>query len=412
MKRILIIEDDPLIADVYRNKLCANGFAVDVADDGASGLDFFRNRKADLVLLDLMLPQINGLEVLKAIRAQFGPQDLPVLVFTNAFLGGMVQQAWEAGANQVLTEATMTPKMIIDMIKNALNNPPPAAVSRPTSARTGGRNVEFDLQTRQNFLDAESKTLAALWRPLKAFVAGPGNLAHLQEISGKVRSLTATATIAGLQPIAQMSAALEALLSDLLGKPEHVTPSVLLTIAQAIDTLSFLFQYPDALVSKPPAAARILVIDDDEFTRRAVSSALERVNLRVTCVDNPVSALKRRVGTRVDLIFLDIELPGANGLDLCSQLRAMPAYKQTPIVFLSVHADAAHRIESVLCGGDDFISKPFLFMELALKALSYVIRGRVKRAKTVSGSNGSDSASVFSRRDLNALKQAVLSSLG
>lgn len=138
MKRILIIEDDPLIADVYRNKLCANGFAVDVADDGASGLDFFRNRKADLVLLDLMLPQVNGLEVLKAIRAQFGPQDLPVLVFTNAFLGGMVQQAWEAGANQVLTKATTTPKMIIDMIKNALNNPPPAAVSRATSAPDRG----------------------------------------------------------------------------------------------------------------------------------------------------------------------------------------------------------------------------------------------------------------------------------
>ena len=151
MKRILIIEDDPLIADVYRNKLCANGFAVDMADDGASGLDFFRNRKADLVLLDLMLPQINGLEVLKAIRTQFGPQDLPVLVFTNAFLGGMVQQAWEAGANQVLTKATMTPKMIIDMIKNALNNPPPAAVSRPTSARTGGATSNSTCKRDRSF---------------------------------------------------------------------------------------------------------------------------------------------------------------------------------------------------------------------------------------------------------------------
>jgi DNA-binding response OmpR family regulator len=409
MKRILLIEDDSLTADVYREKLSSEGFEVDVAADGVTGLETFSSRKPDLVLLDLLLPEVNGVEVLKTIRAQFTPRDLPVLVFTNAFLGGSVQQAWEAGANQVLSKATMTPKLITNMIKNALNDPPPSATSRST-VQAVGRKDRNDPQTREKFLDAAPETLETLWKPLKGLIRD-GTLAHLRELSATMRPLTATAALAGLPAFAQMTVACEALFNDLLNEPQHVTPSVLLTIAQAVDTLKFLFRHPDSLVDKPPSAARILVVDDDVFTRQAVTRALQNVHLTVKCVDNAVSALKRRVGTHFDLILLDIEMPGTNGFDLCTQLRAVPAHGQTPIVFLSMHADVAHRVESMLRGGDDFITKPFLFMELAVKALSYTIRGRTKQAKAAGEPEGDDSISGFSRRDLDALKQAVLGSL-
>ena len=102
MKRILIVEDDSLIADVYSQKLRAEGFDVDVTVDGRTALKTFHERPADLVLLDLLLPEVGGVDLLKEIRAEFGPTELPVLVFTNAYLGGIVQQAWEAGANQVI----------------------------------------------------------------------------------------------------------------------------------------------------------------------------------------------------------------------------------------------------------------------------------------------------------------------
>jgi DNA-binding response OmpR family regulator len=127
-------------------------------------------------------------------------------------------------------------------------------------------------------------------------------------------------------------------------------------------------------------------------------------------VDSPVRALKRRTGNGFDLIVLDIELPDANGFDLCSRFRAMPARRTTPIIFLSMHTDLKDRTESVLRGGNDYITKPFLHMELATKALSFVIGGPLKLAHPASESNGNGSESAFSRRDLNALKQIILGS--
>ena len=101
---------------------------VDVAADGRAGLETFQNRKPDLVLPDLLLPQINGVQLLKHIRTEFSPRELPVLVFTNAYLGGVLQQAWEAGANQVIPKAGIRPSLVVEMVKNALKDPPPAAV--------------------------------------------------------------------------------------------------------------------------------------------------------------------------------------------------------------------------------------------------------------------------------------------
>jgi DNA-binding response OmpR family regulator len=412
MKRILIVEDDSIITDVYSQKLRAEGFEVDVAVDGRTALKIFHDRRVDLVLLDLLLPEVSGVELLQRIRSEFGPSELPVLVFTNAYLGGIVQQAWEAGANQVIPKAGIKCSLVVAMIKNALANPPPSAVPL---ARTTTRQ-EFDPAVRKHLLESSSKMLAALWRPLKR-LAGQGHRrgdsqACFRELFRVVRPLTAKAAIAGLDRITQMSSALEALLKELCDKPDRLSPSVLLTIAQAIDTLKFLFAQPVGVPANNLPAAQILVVDDDEFVRQSVSQSLARVNLKAICVDNPVNALKRRTGERFDLIILDIEMPEASGFELCTRFRAMPGCRDTPIIFLSVHRDHKNRIESALRGGSDYVTKPFLYTELAAKALSFVIRGPVKSGHATKGRTGNGTDSVFSRRDLNILKQGILGGYG
>src|SRR5437899_5368795 len=101
MKRILIIEDDPLTAKIYRGCLEKSGYEVDVAGDAQSGLDRLSQFQPQGILLDLMLPKVNGADLLKKIRAMEGFQNLPVIGFTNAFVPGMVEQMKAAGANQV-----------------------------------------------------------------------------------------------------------------------------------------------------------------------------------------------------------------------------------------------------------------------------------------------------------------------
>jgi DNA-binding response OmpR family regulator len=120
MKRILIVEDDRFIADVYQTKLRANGLAVDTAGDGRTGLQLFDQCRPDAVLVDLMLPDINGVELIRSMRSRAGAQQLPIIVLSNAFLVGLVRQAWEAGASQMLTK-TSRPGQVVQAVEKSLD---------------------------------------------------------------------------------------------------------------------------------------------------------------------------------------------------------------------------------------------------------------------------------------------------
>ena len=81
MKKILLIEDDQIVANVYRNKLAVEGYQAEVAPDGESGLKVMRTFKPDLIILDLMLPNISGVEVIKEIRSEEAFSKTPIIVF-------------------------------------------------------------------------------------------------------------------------------------------------------------------------------------------------------------------------------------------------------------------------------------------------------------------------------------------
>ena len=70
MKKILIVEDDQIVANIYRNKFSVEGFQVEIALDGQAGLELVRSFRPDAVILDLMLPKMTGVELMKKIRAE------------------------------------------------------------------------------------------------------------------------------------------------------------------------------------------------------------------------------------------------------------------------------------------------------------------------------------------------------
>src|SRR5580704_13466234 len=129
MKKILIIEDDQLVANIYRNKFAVDHYEVDVAHDGETGLEMISQQPPGLVLLDLMLPKMTGVDVLKKIRAQPDLKLLPVVVFSNTYLTNIVQEAWKAGATKCLSKANCTPKQVLDVVRSLMPVPSaPAAV--------------------------------------------------------------------------------------------------------------------------------------------------------------------------------------------------------------------------------------------------------------------------------------------
>ncbi len=388
MKKILIIEDDQLVANIYRNKFSVEGFQVEVALDGAAGFDLINSFHPDAVILDLMLPKVTGVDVLKKIRAQPNMQQLPVIVFSNTYLSNMVQEAWKAGATKCLSKANCPPKQVIDVLRTLFVSqatPANAADSAPTD--TADSDAEAQAELQHSLVASLPGTLGALRMTLQALAKSSdetNRVKQLQELYRRIHALTGNAAVAGMTQIAQVTDALEALLKELYEKPKNINASTLRTVASAIDFLGVLFdrsKSPDAQPTQAQLKANVLVVDDEAISRRAVIYALEKAKLSSVMVENPESALQKLAETTFDLIFLDVDMPGMNGFELCSKLRTLQRNKSTPVVFVTSLSDFESRANSTMSGGNDLIAKPFLFMELAVKALVYIMRARLATAK-------------------------------
>jgi CheY-like chemotaxis protein len=395
MKKILIVEDDQVIASIYRNKFSLEDFQVEIALDGQQGLAAARALRPDAIILDLMLPKMTGVELMKQIRAEPGMGDVPVIVFSNIYLSNLVQEAWKAGATKCLSKTHCTPKQVVEAVRSALaakegssapSAPPvqaktPADLKAETAADApANSDDQFEAELRASFIAGLPATLAELRSGLRGLIKASGEPARssqLHELYRRIHALTSNAAIVGLVQIAQMSDALEALLKELHEKPKHVNPSTLRTVAAAVDFLGVLFArglMPEQQDAPPP---RILVVDDEAISRRALTYALEKGKLESVAVEDPLLAYKTLTERAFDLIFLDIDMPGMNGFELCAKVRGLPAYKKTPVVFVTSLNDFESRAKSSMSGGNDFIGKPFLFIELTVKALVYVLRARL-----------------------------------
>lgn len=396
MKKILIVEDDQIVANIYRNKFSVDGFQVEIALDGQVGLEMIHSFRPDAVVMDLMLPKLTGVELMKKIRAEAEFQTLPVIVFSNTYLTNLVQEAWKAGATKCLSKANCTPRQVIDVVRSALaanGNPSPDAHGQmngagkdsvPVSSASSVEDIEFDEDLRQSFLSSLAPTLTSLRGGLQGLIKAESEdqrVHQAQELYRKVRTVTGNAAVAGFTLISHMSDAIEALLKELYEKPKNMNPSTLRTVATAIDFLGILFERGTHPSRQTPISANILVVDDEAISRRAITYALEKAKLKCMNVEDPAVAHDLLTKNSFDLVFLDVDMPGMNGYELCTKLRAIPAHKKTPVVFVTSLNDFENRANSTMSGGNDFIGKPFLFIELAVKALVYILRARVVTAR-------------------------------
>lgn len=120
MKKILIVEDDQLVATAYRKRFGEAGYHVDWAPDGLEGIKMVAASKPDVVLLDLLMPRLDGIEVLKYIRTHPELKNLPVVVFSNSYMTNLVESAWRNGADQCLMKASTTPVQLFDAVNKAM----------------------------------------------------------------------------------------------------------------------------------------------------------------------------------------------------------------------------------------------------------------------------------------------------
>jgi CheY-like chemotaxis protein len=201
---------------------------------------------------------------------------------------------------------------------------------------------------------------------------------QLTELRGLMTELKALADFPDVLPLWQTASAVEGLLQQLTERIRDVTPSTLRTIVGGIgllDDLCATALQPHLLTGRP---LKFLVVDDDLLSRHALALALKRAFSQPDVAVDGEAALAHVGQQAYDAIFLDVQMPGMDGFELCAKIRENPLNRATPVIFVTGHDDFDARAKSTISGGNDLMSKPFLTFEITVKALTLALQARLQ----------------------------------
>ena len=413
MTKVLLVDDDPFVLRVYQRGLAQLGMQVEIAGGGLAAIKALRQSKPDAVVLDVMMPNLSGVEVLKFIRAQPGLADLPVVVLSNAYMDDLAREAAAIGAQKALIKIECKPAILAECLREVLKDastrdkpaPPataptsapaqskpmetvaPTAARRPdaASAPAGAEDHTFKDHGREDFMKHAPETGAALRRSFQAIIEARDDkdrAARLEALYRKVHFLATSAGLAGFPALAQMASASEAMLFQMMDNPERLTPSVIRTTRLGVEFLERLLEPRASVQVGPLSGVQVLVVDDDALSNRLVVSALRQAHLEARSTQDPLDGLKLLQQARYDLVLLDLELPGIDGFEFYQRLRAIPGYQNTPVIYVTALVDFDSSAKGPLPGGEDIIAKPVLPTELAVKAVMHLAKSRLEENPT------------------------------
>lgn len=125
---------------------------------------------------------------------------------------------------------------------------------------------------------------------------------------------------------------------------------------------------------------RLLVVDDAPDHIRLLSHALEESGYEVTTANDGVQALASAERNPPDLVLLDVDMPGIDGIETCRRLKAMEIFAATPVIFLSGLSDVADRVAAFAAGGVDYVTKPFFIEEVRARVATHLELERLRLA--------------------------------
>ena len=122
MTKIAILEDDAAIHQMYRMKFENDGFEVYLASDGKSGVEIVKNHRPDIILLDLQMPEVDGVTALKEIRKHEWGKRIPVIVLTNLGQQESPKEIRDLGVSDYIVKAEFTPRQVVTKVKSVLES--------------------------------------------------------------------------------------------------------------------------------------------------------------------------------------------------------------------------------------------------------------------------------------------------
>ncbi|MGD0253402.1 MAG: response regulator [Verrucomicrobiota bacterium] len=416
--KFLVVDDDMISRQALSHSLEKAFSQPDLAVDGEMALAQATKQAYDVIFLDVVMPGMDGFEVCTKIRDTVPNRTTPVVFVTRQSDFDARAKSTLSGGNDLMGKPFLMFEVTVKALTLALqgrlqgraqkplpkpdqsqdtadspvtvmDSPRPVAGStnatRPPLSTPPPPETDEVTNVTNAFLTRASKHLGPL-RELCQTILQTSNEETRQNmlVDGflRINSLISKTGSEVVHPAYQISAALEGLFRKLLQNSKHSTPSTLATVATAVDLLNDLCVpgLKADLAINPPI--HMLVVDDDLVARRALVGALQTAFKKPESVENGEAALALALGKPFDVIFLDVQMPGMDGFEVCSKIRDTVPNRATPVVFVTGHSDFDARAQMSRNGGNDLMGKPFLTSEITVKALTFALRGRLQQLKT------------------------------
>lgn len=414
--RLLAVDDDPISRRAVASALKRALNEPELAEQGEAALVLAKQNEYDVIFLDVEMPGMDGFELCSRIHETGTNRSTPVVFVTGHSDFDARAKSTLSGGSDLIGKPFLTFEITVKALTLALRGrlaaraqdasavEAEAAIAATSLSDDGtvAETVTDCAQSSQTFTEAGAGTsvtieseeiattflmrasvhLTPLREAFQTLLRTPDEAARqelLSDVFLRIHSLSPKTELPAMHPAMQMTAALEGLLRKMLEQPRHVTRSSLGTLAAGVELfedLCALGAQPDFLTNPP---VHMLVVDDDPISRRAVTFALQIAFDKPDSADCGDVALALAAERRYDVVFLDVQMPGMDGFEVCGNIRGTTANGDTPVVFVTGHSDSKMRARARECGGSDFVEKPFLTAEITLKALTFALRGRMER---------------------------------
>jgi two-component system, cell cycle response regulator len=399
---ILVVEDNALNLKLVRSLLTLSGYHVLEAEDAEKGIQMASIHQPDLILMDIQLPGIDGLEATREIKRSEETRKIPVVALTSYAMPGDEVKAQEAGCTGYITKPINT-RTFIDSVNGYLNH------RKASTPEVRPEKDLFSLRRRILVVDDDPLNVKLLasklpedqFETITAFsgqealrktLKDPPDLILLDimmpemngyEVSQWLKNNPATQDI----PIILVTAldgaedkvkGFEAGADEFLNKPVNN-----IELLARINSLLRLKYYREQLLSRtlsekgfsggqaapdPAEEARppvkILLVEDDEKDARMIQEYFVGESYQIEIVNTGEMALDRIQNEVFDLVLLDVLLPGVDGFEVCQRIKSLHQTQGLQVVLITCLPDLENKIKGVEQGADDYLIKPINGREL------------------------------------------------
>lgn len=407
-RKVLIIDDDPLGSKLFLNRFLVENYHVEVAESGTQGLAILHSLQPDLLLLDLQLPDMDGVEILRKVRQHPDFQHLPVIVLSGTYMSSLFREAWKAGANRCLSKSDCNPKQLFEIAIRLLNEPAsasPALFSQNTTgpaplsetqtappASTSVQSLKTDpipekeeatndtpqpgdpLQTLLEKAPALANPLLRVSSTLKSSPGAPVVIEALQSVEPQLSELISLAQAGDAWMIADYAEAIQGLVKELLKSPQHLKESPLLTLQESLERLPRLCRRLDPLPPPPWSGSQALILIHDLLTRRAVSIALQKTGMQTKETNRLDAAQEVLQSHPLRLIFLGDHFPQQKTIPLAIQLQTSARPPPPRVLVLALTENFRSLLhETAQKPGFSCMTQPFSLAEIRLKVMTNLL---------------------------------------